>query len=46
MLEPAASAQDAGQEVLGLLANGKLDIEGRLVDASNATAAAFMVTAH
>ncbi len=37
MLEPAASAQDAGQEVLGLLANGKLDIEGRLVDASNAT---------
>jgi hypothetical protein len=37
MLEPAAPAQDAGEEILDLLANGKLDIGGRLVDASNAT---------
>jgi uncharacterized repeat protein (TIGR03843 family) len=37
MLEPAASAQDAQQETLDLLTNGKLEIEGRLVDASNAT---------
>ena len=40
MLEPKRSApddDDGEQATLDLLASGKLEIEGRLVDASNAT---------
>jgi hypothetical protein len=40
MLEPKRSApddEDGEQATLDLLASGKLEIEGRLVDASNAT---------
>ena len=40
MLEPKRPApddEDGEQAALGLLASGKLEIEGRLVDASNAT---------
>ena len=40
MLEPKRSApddDDGEQATLDLLANGELEIEGRLIDASNAT---------